>query len=124
MNKIKKIDHLVITTNNIKDCLQFYQMLGFECREAAGRYELYAGNFKINVHLLGQELNPHAHNVQLGCTDICFEVHHVEHYAEMIKEKGIHIELGIVDRTGVKGQMKSIYLRDPDGNLIEFCSYE
>lgn len=55
---IKKIDHVVITTECIERCVKFYQCLGFSIRDAGGRYELLAGDFKINVHLRYQELSP------------------------------------------------------------------
>lgn len=121
---IKKIDHLVITTANIDACLDFYERAGFASRDAGGRYELFAGDFKINVHILGRELSPHAGLVQPGSADLCFEVSNVDDFKAMLLNSGIEIELGIVDRTGVRGKMRSVYTRDPDNNLIEFCSYE
>ncbi len=121
---IKCIDHLVITTADINRCLDFYTNLGFDVKSAGSRYELSAGTFKINVHLLGKELSPHAQNVTTGSADLCFEIGgDIEIFKQQLIAKGVPVELGVVDRTGVKGAMKSIYLRDPDGNLIEFCSY-
>lgn len=121
---IKKIDHLVITTAVPEECLAFYRKLGFKVRDAGGRYELFAGDFKINVHVRGQELSPHAQTVQTGSADLCFELEeNLEAFRNRIEENRLIIELGIVKRTGVNGPMRSIYLRDPDGNLVEFCSY-
>lgn len=71
---IKKIDHLVITTNKPKSCLDFYEKLGFVAKHTNNRYELFAGDFKINVHIKGSELCPHAQNVQTGSADMCFEI--------------------------------------------------
>ncbi len=122
---IKKIDHIVITTRDPSKCLTFYEKLGFESIQSGDRYELYAGDFKINVHILGKELLPHAQNVQIGSADLCFEIDDsLEQFKDNLISKGIDIELGIVSRSGVKGMMNSIYLRDPDMNLIEFCSYK
>lgn len=122
---IKKIDHFVITTEKPKECIEFYKKLGFTSQDAGGRYELFAGDFKINVHIQGQELLPHAQNIQVGSADFCFEVtDSIEELYKQLKLKNIDIELGIVERHGVQGKMKSIYLRDPDMNLIEFCSYQ
>lgn len=122
---IKKIDHVVITAKNIANTIDFYKALGFEARDGGGRYELYAGDFKINVHILGKELLPHAKNVQLGSADLCFEItDSIDAYKKELESKGIEIELGVVARNGVNGEMNSIYLRDPDGNLVEFCSYQ
>lgn len=121
---IKKIDHLVITTAQPHTCLAFYEKLGFTSKDAGGRYELYAGDFKINVHIRGRELSPHAANVQTGCSDLCFEIcETLDLFVDRLEEQGLEIELGIVARTGVRGSMHSVYLRDPDGNLVEFCSY-
>lgn len=120
---INAIDHLVITTADPQPCLAFYQSIGFSAKNADGRYELYAGNFKINVHVLGKELLPHAKHVQPGSADLCFTVNSVDAFAAMLAERHISIELGIVPRNGTSGPMRSVYLRDPDGNLLEFCSY-
>lgn len=121
---IRKIDHIVITTAQPEACVDFYEQLGFQSVDAGGRYELYAGDFKINVHIKGKELLPRAAHVQTGSADFCFEIDgNLELLRTEFIEKGLSIELGIVDRTGVKGAMKSFYMRDPDENLLEFCSY-
>lgn len=120
---IKKLDHLVITTADIAVCLAFYEKLGFNVQEGFGRYELFAGDFKINVHVMHHELSPHAMHIQCGSADICMEVEDVVIYQQLLQTAGIEIEEGIVERSGVKGSMQSIYLRDPDGNLLEFSSY-
>lgn len=122
---IKKIDHIVITTEVPENCLDFYEKLGFEARYTSGRYELFGGDFKINVHIKGHELSPHAEHVQTGSADLCFEIEgSLEKFKQELETKGLIIELGIVERTGRNGKMQSIYLRDPDGNLVELCSYE
>lgn len=120
----KRIDHCVITTSDIDACLSFYQKLGFISQCEGDRYELYQDGFKINIHVLGKELLPHAKNVQVGCVDICIEltidIHTFKRYLEKNK---IHIEEGIVFRNGFYGPMQSIYIRDIDGNLLEFSQY-
>lgn len=122
---IKKIDHIVITTAQPAACLAFYETLGFTSRDAGGRYELFAGDFKINVHVRGRELSPHAAHVQTGSADLCFELdENLDAFVQNLTGKGLAEEPGIVSRTGVRGGMRSVYLRDPDGNLVEFCSYE
>ena len=122
---IKNIDHFVITTKNISKTLDFYGRLGFRVKDCSTRYELYAGNFKINVHILDQELLPHAQNVKTGSLDVCFEISgNIDVYKKQLEDKGFEVEMGIVKRMGVKGEMNSIYIRDFDGNLLEFCSYE
>ncbi|MEF9946431.1 MAG: VOC family protein [Lachnospiraceae bacterium] len=122
---IRKVDHMVITTSNLPACIAFYEALGFQAQDAGGRWELFSGDFKINVHLKGHELEPKAFHVQTGSADFCFEIDDTLALCrEKLMECGISIELGVVTRHGVKGEMRSIYLRDPDGNLIELCSYE
>ena len=122
---IKKIDHLVITTTDVTRCFAFYQTLGFTPFCEGGRYALFAGDFKINVHQKGSELLPHAQTVQPGSADLCFELAcDIASFQAFLKERHVEIELGAVTRSGVRGGMQSVYLRDPDGNLLEFCSYE
>ena len=122
---IKKIDHVVITTTAIDECVAFYKLLGFDACDRGARWELFAGDFKINVHILGHELEPKAARVQPGSTDMCFELAvPLEDYCEHLSVSGVDVELGIVERHGVRGAMRSVHVRDPDGNLVEFCSYE
>ncbi|MEG1826098.1 MAG: VOC family protein [Gordonibacter sp.] len=122
---IRKIDHLVITSADIDACVAFYEHLGFQARNAGGRWELFAGDFKLNVHILGHELEPRAAQVQPGSADLCFEIDEpLEACRDRLVRAGVRIELGIVNRHGVRGAMRSLYLRDPEGNLVELCSYE
>ncbi len=122
---IHKVDHFVITARDISSTVDFYKKIGFAAKDRGNRFELYAGDFKINVHPLGKELSPHAKNVQTGSCDICFEMTgEIEEFYQRLQQSGLDIELGIVERHGVRGKMKSIYLRDPDGNLVEISSYE
>ncbi len=121
---IKKIDHIVITTADITKCFEFYEKLGFECQEIDDRYQLLAGDFKINVHILGAERLPHATNVQTGSADICFEItNDIINFQTELEAKFPEKALKIVERNGVKGKMQSIYITDPDGNLLEFSKY-
>ena len=122
---IKKMDHVVFTTKDLTKTFAFYKVLGFETKSGEGRYEMYAGDFKINVHILNKELLPHAMHVKTGSLDICFEISgNIQLYKKQLEDEGLIIEMGIVHRNGTKGQMNSLYLRDPDGNLVEICSYE
>lgn len=122
---ILKVDHMVITTGDLAACLAFYKALGFRAQDAGGRWELFSGDFKINVHSKGHEVEPKAGHVQTGSADFCFETGcSIVGFRDMLIQKGIDIELGIVTRHGVRGEMRSIYLRDPDENLIELCGYE
>ncbi|MEG0875507.1 MAG: VOC family protein [Oscillospiraceae bacterium] len=122
---IRKIDHMVITTAHLPACIAFYEALGFRAQDAGGRWELFSGDFKINVHRKGHELEPKALNVQTGSADFCLEIdENLALCRDRLIDCGITIELEIVTRHGVRGEMRSLYLRDPDGNLVELCSYE
>lgn len=121
----KRIDHFVITTIDIERCIAFYQKLGFVSKCDKGNYALYQNGFKINVHVLGSELSPHARNVQVGSVDLCIELSiDIDRFKKYLECHAIDIEEGIVTRNGFYGSMKSIYIRDIDGNLLEFCQYD
>ena len=123
--KIKNLDHLVITTNNLEKCLYFYvDVLGMELDNNNDRYAVKFGNQKINIHRKKAEFLPAARNVTFGSADICLIAEgDIDSIYTEIKEKGVQVELGIVERTGAMGKIKSIYLRDPDENLIEISTY-
>ena len=89
------------------------------------RIALKFGNQKINLHLLGSEFEPKAFNVKDGSADLCFIINTPLNEAKNhIESLGIEIEEGIVSRTGAMGEIESIYLRDPDKNLIELSNYK
>lgn len=125
MFKITNIDHLVLTVKDINKTVEFYEKLGMK-KEIFGenRVALKFGNQKINLHKLGNEFEPKAFNVKEGSADLCFiidsKLSDVKKYLESI---GLKIEEGIVNRTGANGKIESIYLRDPDMNLIELSNY-
>ena len=123
--KVLNLDHLVITTADLKRCLYFYgDILGMDVVERDGRYAIFFGNQKFNIHTKPAEFLPAAEKPTYGSLDICLVV---EEPIDVVKcdleEKGYPIELGPVARHGARGDMKSIYLRDPDGNLVELCHY-
>ena len=122
-NKLKHIDHIVLTTAKINDCLTFYQSIGFQASFNGERYELYAGDFKINVHLSGKELIPHAFQPIPGSLDLCFEITDLKTMYTQMKELGMHPS-SIAIKHGARGTMLSFYVRDPDQNLLEFAHYE
>jgi catechol 2,3-dioxygenase-like lactoylglutathione lyase family enzyme len=125
MIKINRLDHLVLTVKDIDKTVEFYESLGMEkeiFKET--RVALKFGNQKINLHKLGAEFEPKAFNIKEGSADLCFIIEQdLEDIREYLKNKDIQIEEGIVQRTGAIGNIKSIYLRDPDKNLIELSNY-
>lgn len=127
MIKIDRLDHLVLTVKDIDKTVEFYTIvLGMEKELFKGdRVALKFGNQKINLHKLGNEFEPKAYNVKEGSADLCFIINtplvEAKNYIESL---GMKIEEGIVSRTGAIGEIESIYLRDPDKNLIELSNYK
>lgn len=127
MIKISHLDHLVLTVKDMDKTVDFYtKVLGMEKEIFKGtRVALKFANQKINLHLLGSEFEPKAFNVKDGSSDLCFIVNMPLNEAKnYIESLGIKIEEGIVSRTGAMGEIESIYLRDPDKNLIELSNYK
>lgn len=89
---------------------------------AQPRHALLFGNSKINLHESGKEFEPKAENVQPGSGDLCFIVDDkVDDVLSELRKSGTEVLEGgkVVERTGAKGNIRSVYIRDPDGNLIE-----
>ncbi|BES63783.1 VOC family protein [Gottschalkiaceae bacterium SANA] len=123
--RISGIDHMVITTENAEVCIAFYtEILGMELDCSKGRIAFRFGNQKINVHRRKAEYLPASKNPTVGSVDLCIIAEgSIEEIQTELKNKGAVLETGIVFRNGAKGKMSSIYLRDPDGNLIEIGVY-
>ncbi|MEM1003354.1 MAG: VOC family protein [Bacteroidota bacterium] len=125
--KIDRIDHIVLTFRDIEQTIQFYtEVLGMKAIVfGTGRKALTFGNQKINLHEKGKEFEPKANFPTCGSTDLCFiATTKIEAIKAELANKKIEIEEGIVERTGAIGKIRSIYLRDPDDNLIELSNYE
>ncbi|MDJ0948747.1 MAG: VOC family protein [Alphaproteobacteria bacterium] len=124
--QLERLDHLVLTVRDLEATCAFYnRVLGMRVETFGdGRTALHFGEQKINLHRAGQEFEPKAAEPLPGSADLCFVFDGpIEAVAAHLKEHGIEIEDGPVDRTGALGPMRSVYLRDPDGNLIEIASY-
>ena len=123
------LDHLVLTVADPEATARFYEALGFDARsfEAADgsvRRALFFGSQKINLHVAGAEFAPHAKTPLPGSADLCFVMEGTaEDIAEGLAAAGIAVEEGPVERSGATGPITSLYLRDPDGNLIELSVY-
>jgi len=123
---ILRLDHLVLTVADIDATCAFYTVvLGMETTTfGEGRKALRFGDQKINLHQRGQEFEPKAEHPLPGSADLCFitdtpleaVVRTLEHHNVPIIERG-------VIRTGATGPIRSVYFRDPDGNLIEVSNY-
>ena len=118
---IRSLDHLVLTVADIDATVRFYESLGMR-RETfgKGRVALRFGGQKLNLHQAGAELPPHAAHPTRGSADLCFLVSDsLEEVAESLARADIPVELGPVARTGATTALNSLYVRDPDGNLVE-----
>ena len=123
---ITGLDHLVLTVANLDQTIAFYQrVLGMRpVTFGPGRHALAFGPSKINLHQAGHEFAPHAAHPAPGTADLCLVTSSpldtvVAHLAAL----GVAVEEGPVPRTGAQGPMTSVYIRDPDQNLIEIASY-
>jgi len=120
--EIQALDHLVLTVADIDATVAFYtrvlQMKAITFAE--GRMALRFGDQKINLHQAGAEFEPKANAPQPASADLCFLLTGTLEEAMLhLQQHGVAIEEGPVVRTGALGPLQSIYLRDPDGNLIE-----
>ena len=123
--KIDRIDHLVLTVNDIETTCAFYtNVLGMEVETfGEGRKALKFGNQKLNLHQKGKEFEPKADHPTPGVIDICFiTTDTIEQLKAELENKNIQTQ-GIFERTGATGTIRSIYFRDPDQNLIEVSNY-
>lgn len=126
MINIEAIDHLVLTVKDLNATCKFYERaLGMEVITFGdNRKALRFDNYKINLHLHGKEITPHAAQPTPGSADLCFIIKNpVEEALSWLEAQQITIEEGIVERKGAQGKIKSLYLRDPDYNLIELSNY-
>jgi len=124
---INDLDHFVLTVKNIHATIRFYtSVLGMEqVSFAENRQALQFGNRKINLHQQGDEIEPHAGRPTPGSADLCLITDiPMQQVIDHIKSCGATILAGPVQRTGATGVLQSIYLRDPDDNLIEIANQE
>jgi catechol 2,3-dioxygenase-like lactoylglutathione lyase family enzyme len=120
--QIEGLDHLVLTVADVGRTRDFYErVLGMEpVVFGEGRHALAFGAQKINLHEAGREFEPKAAVPTPGSADLCFLTHApVAEVVEHLAATGVEILEGPVRRTGAAGPITSVYLRDPDGNLIE-----
>ena len=119
---IDHLDHIVLTTARTEQCIDFYtRVLGMKFeRFGQGRMALKFGAQKINLHEKGREYEPKATLAAPGTLDICFIASvRLEEVIARFAACNVPIIEGPVMKTGAQGPIRSVYVRDPDGNLVE-----
>jgi catechol 2,3-dioxygenase-like lactoylglutathione lyase family enzyme len=122
---ILSLDHLVLTVKDIQASCEFYaEQLGMEVVTFGdNRKALRFGQQKINLHQLDQEFEPKAAHPTAGSADLCFLTETpLDDIILHLGDCGTMVLEGPVVRTGANGPIISIYIRDPDNNLIEIAS--
>ena len=124
---IDHLDHLVLTTAKEAECIDFYtRVLGMKLESFIGgsppveRKAFKFGDQKINLHIKGKEFEPKAHIPMPGSMDLCFIADRpLEMVIKTLAAEGWPIVEGPIIRTGATRKINSVYVRDPDQNLIE-----
>ena len=123
--RIDRLDHFVLTVASIERTCDFYtRVLGMEVTTfGAGRRALLFGQQKINLHQAGREFEPKARVPTPGSADFCLIASTpLEDVVRHLQQLDVPIEEGPVERTGSAGPILSVYIRDPDGNLVEISN--
>jgi len=122
---IEQIDHIVLTVANLDATIDFYtEVLGMDSVTFNGRKALTFGEQKINLHQRGHEFSPKAAHPTPGSADVCFiTLTPLDEVIEYLAALRVHIEEGPVERAGASGKLRSLYIRDPDHNLVEISNY-
>ncbi|MFC6836916.1 VOC family protein [Halomarina ordinaria] len=121
------LDHLVLTVEDIDATCDFYEdVLDAEVVTfGEGRTALQFGDQKVNLHPAGDEYDPRADRPTPGSGDFCLLTETpIETVETELREAGVDVVEGPVPKTGAVGSLASVYLRDPDGNLVEVAEYQ
>ena len=129
--EIFSIDHIVMTVADMSKTIDFYcSVLGTTLVEfvpptgGSGRTSLIFGKQKINLHDAASPYVPHAKVPQVGSVDLCFiSSQSLDDWQAHLASHDVSVEEGPVRKTGANGELISLYIRDPDGNLIEISNY-
>ncbi len=119
---LKSVDHIVLTTADLDRCLDFYtRVLGMTVENyGEGRIALRFGDHKFNVHPPGFDASIKARKPTPGSLDLCFLADRpLDEVIARLERERVPIEEGPINRTGARFTIRSVYVRDPDENLIE-----
>ena len=125
--RIDRIDHFVLTVASIQATCDFYsRVLGMSVVTfGQGRKALVFGRQKINLHEVGKEFEPKARTPVAGSADFCLITETpIEEVVRHLESCGVPVAEGPVGRTGATGAIRSVYVRDPDQNLVELSNYD
>jgi len=123
---LDRIDHVVFTVRDVEaTCVWYSRVLGTEVLTFGdGRKALHVGHCKINLHQTGREFEPKAARPAPGTQDICLvTTSSMQEVVDHLTGIGVPIVEGPVVKTGAMGPIEFVYLRDPDGNLVEVARY-
>ena len=124
--QIDRIDHLVLTVADVEATVDFYtRVLGLRAETFdGGRRALVMGGQKINLHQVGREFSPRAAHATAGSGDFCLITETpLDQVQAELAAAGVEVEVGPVPKVGALGPMRSVYVRDPDANLVEIAVY-
>ncbi|MCD0448881.1 VOC family protein [Actinocorallia sp. API 0066] len=124
--RIKRLDHLVLTVADPDRTTEFYtRVLGMrDVTFGSGRRALAFGEHRINLRVAGRERGPEAARPTPGSADLCLLLDgSLDDASAALARHGVPVEVGPVERDGALSTLVSLYVRDPDGNLIELSVY-
>ena len=123
--QLDSIDHVVLTVRDMPASIAFYtRVLGMrEVSFGDNRRALAFGHCKLNLHQAGKEFEPKAAHPVPGAIDLCMLTRTpMDALIQHLTAQQIAVEQGPINRTGAQGPILSVYVRDPDGNLIELSN--
>ncbi|MFW6318482.1 MAG: VOC family protein [Halorubrum sp.] len=121
------LDHVVLTVADVERAVDFYATVLGGTPETfdGGRRAVSFGAQKINFHPAGDEYTPHAERPEPGSADFCLVVEDsLDELRRALRDRDVAVVHGPVEKVGARGETESVYVRDPDGNLVELARYD